>query len=154
MILVVAGQGPDAVRRLLGRTGAFRAQLHGDEEPAVVEALCGAAFQAVRIGTAEDVARAREYASDPLLLDARSKRGSGGTGETFDWSLAVDVAAERPVLLAGGLHPGNVASAVREVRPRGVDVASGVEVPGDPRRKSAERMAEFVAAARSASAAT
>ena len=108
------------------------------------------AFAAVSIGGWPDVERARSVPGDLLLVDARVPGQLGGTGVTFDWSLVETLATERRLILAGGLHPGNVEQAVRQVRPYGVDVASGVEVVGNPRRKDAELMRHFVAAARRA----
>ena len=70
----------------------------------------------------------------------------GGTGRTFDWSIASEVAKERKLTLAGGLTPDNVAEAVRIVRPFRVDVASGVE--SAPGRKDPEKVAAFIEAAK------
>jgi len=81
------------------------------------------------------------------LLDAYSAAGLGGTGEKFNWDLAV--AAQKfgkPIFLAGGLTPENVAAAVRQVRPFAVDVASGVEAA--PGKKDAAKMRAFIAAVR------
>lgn len=83
-----------------------------------------------------------------VVLDAHDPVRHGGTGRTIDWARAAIVAAERPIVLAGGLTPGNVASAVRQVRPFGVDVASGIE--DRPGVKSAQAMRAFVAAVREA----
>lgn len=85
-----------------------------------------------------------------FLLDAYSPKGAGGTGEKVDWGLAADVNARVPIILAGGLAPDNVATAIAQVRPQGVDVSSGVEIDG---RKSSERILGFVTAARGAFAA-
>lgn len=82
-----------------------------------------------------------------FLLDAYSPRGAGGTGEKVDWTLAAEVNARVPVMLAGGLSPENVAEAIAQVRPQGVDVSSGVEIDG---RKASEPIRAFVAAARAA----
>jgi phosphoribosylanthranilate isomerase len=82
-----------------------------------------------------------------LVLDA-AQAGYGGGGRTFDWSRARVIAAKRPVLLAGGLTPDNVAAAIATVRPLGVDVASGVE--SKPGTKDPRAVAAFVRAARSA----
>jgi phosphoribosylanthranilate isomerase len=74
---------------------------------------------------------------------------AGGTGETFNWELAVEAGKfGKPIFLAGGLTPENVADAVRTVRPFGVDVSSGVEQ--SPGKKDPEKMRAFVAAVRSA----
>lgn len=81
-----------------------------------------------------------------LLLDANDPRRHGGTGQQIDWGRAAKIAARRPVMLAGGLHAGNVADAIRIVRPHGVDVASGIEER--PGVKNAGAMREFVARAR------
>ena len=82
-----------------------------------------------------------------FLLDAYSSKGAGGTGEKVDWFIAAEVSSRLPVMLAGGLAPENVAEAIAQVRPQGVDVSSGVETDG---RKSSERIRAFVTAARAA----
>lgn len=88
---------------------------------------------------------------DAVLMDSRTRQGSGGTGVTFDWTAAAEVLQESrlPVIAAGGLRPENVAGAVRVLRPWGVDVASGVEAA--PGVKDATRMEQFVQAARHSS---
>jgi phosphoribosylanthranilate isomerase len=83
-----------------------------------------------------------------VLLDAHDPERHGGTGRTIDWTRAAHVAARRRVMLAGGLTPANVAAAVRDVRPYGVDVASGIE--DTPGIKNALAMRAFVAAVREA----
>jgi phosphoribosylanthranilate isomerase len=80
----------------------------------------------------------------PVLLDAHVPGQLGGTGIVGDWSLAREVSERRPILLAGGLNPENVAAAITSVRPAGVDVSSGVEIDGV---KDPERIQAFVAAA-------
>jgi phosphoribosylanthranilate isomerase len=82
-----------------------------------------------------------------VLLDTGAKDVWGGTGRAFDWSLARDVAARFPVMIAGGLNPENVAVLIKEVYPWGVDVSSGVEING---RKDEARIKAFVRAAREA----
>jgi phosphoribosylanthranilate isomerase len=72
----------------------------------------------------------------------------GGTGQTGDWPVAAALAAEERIMLAGGLRPENIADALRIVQPWGVDVASGVEVAGQPGVKDAARIAAFIRAAR------
>jgi phosphoribosylanthranilate isomerase len=116
----------------LVRLGAV--QLHGDETPAAAAALPLPVIKAVRIG---DVDTAAWPTRTTLLLDAHDPARRGGTGRTIDWDAAATVAAERRVLLAGGLTPDNLSEAVTRVRPFGIDVSSGVErAPGikDPER--------------------
>jgi len=83
------------------------------------------------------------------LIDAAVKGVYGGSGVTADWSAATELAKKYPLLLAGGLTPENVTDAVRQVKPWGVDVASGVEsAPGE---KDAAKMSTFVKAVQSES---
>ena len=81
-----------------------------------------------------------------VLLDAHDAVRRGGTGQTIDWMRAGEVAARRPVILAGGLTPANVGAAIATVRPVGVDVSSGVETA--PGLKDIHKLAAFVAAVR------
>ncbi len=82
----------------------------------------------------------------PVVLDAGTPEHPGGTGELADWGVAAVVARHRPVWLAGGLGPDNVAAAIRAVGPRGVDASSRLEAR--PGVKDPERVRAFVAAAR------
>jgi phosphoribosylanthranilate isomerase len=136
-----------AMRALRDATALGCLQLHGDETPEDVEALLPPAFKAVRVATAGDVAKARAMPGEYVLVDAKVDGELGGTGHAFDWSLVVDLARHRRLVLAGGLTPDNVARAIEKVRPWCVDVASGVEVAAGV--KDAMRVAAFVAAARS-----
>lgn len=127
--------------------GLSIAQLHGDETPEMLRALDGKAFKAFRGVPAEVNGFARSE-SPALLVDAAVQGVYGGSGVTADWSVAAELAKKYPLLLAGGLTPENVADAVRQVRPWGVDVASGVESAlGE---KDAKKMKAFVNAVRSA----
>jgi phosphoribosylanthranilate isomerase len=85
-----------------------------------------------------------------FMLDAHDPVLHGGTGRRADWHLARDLARDFPLLLAGGLTPENVAQAIAQVRPLGVDVASGVETDGV---KDPEKIRAFIANAREAFAA-
>ena len=113
----------------------------------MLDALLPHAYKAIRIANADDVATARHYRGDYILVDAKVDGALGGTGVAFDWNLVRDLARERHLTLAGGLTPENVGRAIRLVNPYCVDVASGVEQPGNPRRKSAARVTEFIEAA-------
>jgi len=110
-------------------------------------------MRAVRVSGPDVLAAALDYATPLLLLDGHTSSGYGGLGVTVDPVLAAEFVrthAERRVFLAGGLRPETVDKAVRAVRPFGVDVASGVECDGDPRRKDAVKVRAFIAAARAA----
>jgi len=136
------------IREVLQNTGIPWAQLHGDETPELVDALLPRAYKAVGVKDGSAVELARRYPGEHLLLDASVPGMPGGTGRTFDWAIAAEVAKERKLTLAGGLTPDNVAEAVRTVRPFRVDVASGVE--SAPGRKDPGLVAAFIAAAKSA----
>ncbi|MEO8355708.1 MAG: phosphoribosylanthranilate isomerase [Chloroflexota bacterium] len=123
--------------------GLSLAQLHGDETPQMLSALDGKAFKAFR-GVPAEVNGFATNESPALLVDAAVKGVYGGSGVTADWSAAAELAKQFPLLLAGGLTPENVADAVRQVRPWGVDVASGVE--SAPGVKDAAKMKAFVQA--------
>jgi len=166
--VAVVGGDADTILRLAEATAPDALQLHGDEAQAVVAAvrdgLTGTGIQLVkalrvrRSATADDtadwVSTAQSFVdagADAILLDAHAPdRPGGGTGRTFDWSIARAVGREcsRPVILAGGLTPENVADAVRIARPYALDVVSSVE--DGEHRKVRERVRAFVAAARRA----
>ncbi len=151
LVLVVANRSAGELRGLRERTGIDWLQLHGDEPAELVESVLPHAYKAVRIGGAEDVENARRQPGDWLLVDAKVPGQLGGTGKTPPLELVEPLARERKLILAGGLHPDNVADAIATVRPFGVDVASGVEHPGEPRRKDPARIEAFVRAVRSES---
>ncbi|HSB01424.1 MAG TPA: phosphoribosylanthranilate isomerase [Anaerolineales bacterium] len=135
------------IRATMETCGLNLAQLHGDESLETLQALCGKAFKAFRGIPQNSYGFAREEAP-ALLVDASVKGAYGGTGIAADWKGAAELAKHYPILLAGGLMPENVVQAVRQVRPWGVDVASGVEsLPG---LKDAHKMKAFVKAVRSA----
>jgi phosphoribosylanthranilate isomerase len=150
-VAVVANLAPGEVSALLSTLGVDRVQLHGDETPEHVRMLAPRAFKALRVASASDIELAAAFPSHPLLVDAKVEGHLGGTGKTLDWPLVAPLAASRPMILAGGLTPDNVARAVQLVRPWGVDTASGVETSADPRRKDPDKLRRFVNAARRSS---
>ena len=137
----------DLVTRAIGECGLSLLQFHGDE-PAEFCAQFGLiSMKAFRIRDAESLKELPRFQTDAYLLDAFSPEARGGTGERFNWELAVEAQKfGKPVFLAGGLTPENVADAVRKVRPFGVDVASGVE--SSPGKKDHAKIRAFIAAAR------
>ncbi len=117
------------------------AQLHGDETPEMFAQLAPRVFKAFR-GIPFDVTGYERNDVPALLVDAAVKDMYGGSGITADWSAAAELAKRYPLLLAGGLTPENVADAVRQVQPWGVDVASGVESTAG--EKDAAKLSAFV----------
>jgi phosphoribosylanthranilate isomerase len=145
---VVSDLGEAQIRELAQTVGLDRVQVHGDEPPEFVSRLGGLAFKALGVSTSEDVAYAASFPGDFVLVDATVGARSGGTGTTFDWSLVTELCRSRRVVVAGGLHPENVADAVLALSPFGVDVASGVERAGCPGIKDEARVRAFIAAVR------
>jgi len=129
------------------------AQLSGDEPPSDLAALDGRGFKALRPRDPASAAQAlaslpARSAPPACLVDACRPGEYGGTGQMADWNLAAGLARHASLLLAGGLTPGNVAAAVRQVQPWGVDVASGVEAA--PGKKDPEKVRQFIVNARHA----
>jgi phosphoribosylanthranilate isomerase len=150
-VLVVADREVDEMTELLAATGAACLQMHGDEAPDVVGRFLPHAYKAMRIGSPADVDRALEYPGEYLLVDAKVPGKLGGSGMRVDWALVEPLARVRKLTLAGGLDPANVAAAIAEVRPFCVDVASGVEKDGNPRRKDEAKVSAFARAVAEAS---
>lgn len=136
------------VRRLRDGLGLGCVQLHGDESPELLAQFLPHAYKAVRVRGADVAAEVARFGGEHVLLDAYVKGMPGGTGATFDWALAQQIARQRKLTLAGGITPDNVADAVRAVRPYCVDTASGVE--SAPGVKDATLVRAFIAGARGA----
>ena len=137
----------DELGQLLARVPLDLLQFHGDESAAQCEGFNRPYIKALRVRAGDDVAaRVGEYpGASGILLDTYVEGIPGGTGAAFDWSLVPEDLA-KPVILAGGLHPGNVAEAVERVRPYAVDVSGGVEAGKGI--KDALKVAAFIRAAR------
>jgi phosphoribosylanthranilate isomerase len=142
----------EEVRSILEIAQIDLAQLHGDEPVSVMEQLNGRGFKALRPTSEREAAIDAEWFAPHgpnapvLLIDAYRKDQYGGTGHVADWSVATKLAQQYPILLAGGLTPDNVAEAIRQVKPWGVDVASGIEI--SPGKKDAAKMRAFVESAK------
>lgn len=134
---VFVNQPAEYVNAVAGLVGLGVVQLHGDEDPAYARLMKRPVLKAVSLSGDGATRWPREVM---LLVDAHDPVRRGGTGATANWSLAATLAAERPIVLAGGLTAENVVAAVAAVRPFGIDVSSGVEgAPGvkDPGRLAA-----------------
>jgi phosphoribosylanthranilate isomerase len=154
---IFVNEAVECVQAILDGAGLDLAQLHGDELPAELRRLRPRAFKAIRPQTrAEAVAAVDAYCdvapADPalpqLLMDAYHPHLSGGTGIPADLALACVLTPRIRLMLAGGLTPGTVGPAIEQVRPWGVDVASGVEQ--SPGIKDQARVRAFVKAVRAA----
>ena len=118
-------------------------QFHGDEPPGFCKKFAAKSIKAIRVRGEESLHAAAEYDVDALLLDTYTDESRGGTGKTFDWSLAVKAKEiGPPIILSGGLTTVNVQEAVRRVRPYAVDIASGVE--REPGKKDPEKLRRFI----------
>jgi phosphoribosylanthranilate isomerase len=138
----------DFIIRAVAECGLSLLQFHGDEPPEFCTQFGVMSMKAFRIRDAESLKELPKYSTDAWLLDACSSESLGGTGEKFNWNLAVEAQKfGRPIFLAGGLKPENVADAVRRVKPFGVDVASGVE--SSPGKKDRAKVQAFIRAVRS-----
>ena len=152
---VFGASAPDEIGRISEEARLDVVQLHADPTPGDVRAVRkkfnGEVWAAIRIAGAHIPPESEMLftTADAIVLDARSERALGGSGRALPWDdLAVDLARDRgsaAVVLAGGLKPDNVASAVRTLAPDVVDVSSGVEI--SPGMKDPWLMREFYAAA-------
>jgi phosphoribosylanthranilate isomerase len=141
----------ETVNETTSTCGITALQFHGSESPEFCGQFGLPVIKAFRITDKNSLEALPQYQTSAWLLDSDVPGQLGGTGAKFDWSLAQRATSlGRPVILAGGLTPENVAAAVREVRPYGVDVSSGVELA--PGRKDAQRVKAFIRAAREAQA--
>lgn len=139
---------PARIREMVEFCGLNTVQLHGDEEPDQCCYPPCRVIKALRLRGDMQASQFAAYTVSALLLDAFVPNTFGGTGHRCDWVQAATVASQHRVILAGGLNPENVAEAVRQVRPYGVDVSSGVEEK--PGQKDPEKVARFIRTAKEA----
>jgi phosphoribosylanthranilate isomerase len=136
---VFANQTAEEIEAIVKETGLTGIQLHGEETPAFCQQLRRRCpdqelIKALRIPQASALAKASAYYTvvDSLLLDAYHPEQLGGTGHTLPWADLRNFQPPIPWFLAGGLTPSNVALALSDLQPDGLDLSSGVEVaPGD-----------------------
>jgi phosphoribosylanthranilate isomerase len=142
---VFKDQDPAWIREVVRSCCLHIVQLHGSESPRYCRELGVDYIKAFRIQDERSLAPMQDYTESSrvraFLLDTFVHGRAGGTGETFDWSVARTASAFGPIILSGGLHPGNVAQAIIQVRPFAVDTCSGVEE--EPGKKDVERLRAF-----------
>jgi len=145
---VFVDPSPELVMRAIG-AGITLLQFHGSEPPSFCTQFGLMSIKAFRVRDESFLEQLKEYDTQAWLLDTYAAGGLGGTGELFNWDLAIRARdMGRPIFLAGGLTPLNVRDAVRKVQPYAVDVSSGVE--SSPGRKDHEKLRAFIAAAKGA----
>lgn len=123
------------------------AQFHGDESNEFCQQFAPRSFKAIRIGSSSDVQKISTYTCETVLVDTATSL-YGGSGVALQESWAMQANGLRSIILAGGLTPENVAAKIAQIRPAGVDVASGVE--SKPREKSESKVRNFIDAAKQA----
>jgi phosphoribosylanthranilate isomerase len=157
-VAVTTESDPDELRRLVKKVKPDSLQVHTQLQPNQLRKIKNETPETTDLITLLPVAgkegevleKARNLAgsaADALLLDSKSGESTGGTGETHDWSVSAKIRHALhpfPVILAGGLAPDNVGKAIRQVRPYGVDVASGVEDDGQRSNQKVKRFLEEV----------
>lgn len=143
---VFRDEAPEQVVKVVNGIGLKAAQLHGRETAEQVRWVAERVALTINAFPAGSSAlvRAAEYGAPVVMIDAPTP----GSGQVFDWSLVEGLPPGSRLLLAGGLTPENVADAIAQVRPWGVDVCTGVEA--SPGRKDPVRLRAFVAAAKAA----
>jgi phosphoribosylanthranilate isomerase len=149
LVGVFVNEAPEHMAATAAECGLDAIQLSGDEDQGVLRELPQgrAIIKAVRLAGAAAEQGWLDAQGLRLLVDAHVPGAYGGAGVVAEWDRAAALARRRPIILAGGLTPGNVATAIGQVRPWGVDVSSGVETNG---AKDSAKIRAFVAAVRAA----
>jgi phosphoribosylanthranilate isomerase len=147
---VFVDENPAEIARVVAAAELDRVQLHGFEDPMVRELVGTRVLKAFRARDAHVLDEISTWGADAFLLDAWSPQAAGGSGTTFDWSLAKRAGEFGRMILAGGLTPANVGRAIAQAHPFGVDVSSGIEAA--PGVKDPAKIRAFVDAVRAADA--
>ncbi|NVM25375.1 MAG: phosphoribosylanthranilate isomerase [Desulfobacterales bacterium] len=142
---VFVDERPATIRQIIQFCGLDLVQLHGDESPAMCHGLMPHTIKVFRLKDESGLQSIKPYYGKvrALLLDTDSETRRGGTGETFDWGLAIKAKEfEIPTILSGGLNPDNISQAISLVKPYAVDVNSGIE--DRPGKKNVSLMKELM----------
>lgn len=142
---VFVDERPATIRRIIDLCGLDLVQLHGDESPSLCHGLMPRTIKVFRLKDESGLQSIKPYYGRvrALLLDTSSETRRGGTGETFDWGLAIKAKEfQIPTILSGGLNPDNISEAISLVKPYAVDVNSGIEAR--PGKKEVSLMKELM----------
>ncbi|MFD2760017.1 phosphoribosylanthranilate isomerase [Lentibacillus juripiscarius] len=137
---VFVNESTDTIAKIAGKVGLDYIQLHGDESSAFAEQLSYPVIKAFPM-TGEGTAELESYPCTYCLTDSSTGPNRGGNGTSFDWNQLRDTSHRQQIILAGGLNPANVQSAIAITNPGGVDVSSGVETDG---KKDPEKIRQFI----------
>ena len=143
---VFVNETSDRVNRIAEQCKLTAIQLHGDESSAFCRRIKRRVIKAFRVKDTNSFKGMADYDVSGFLLDSYNEESKGGTGKTFDWNLALRAKKQGPIILAGGLNPYNVYTAIHRVKPYGVDVCSGVEK--SPGIKDSVKIDEFIKSVR------
>jgi len=146
---IFVNEKEDRIRETVSLACLQAIQFHGDETPEFCQRFGSRVIKAFQVKDHESLKHMSHYRVNAYLLDSYKEGVRGGTGETFDWHLAVVAKTFGRIILAGGLTPDNVAEAVKLVQPYGVDVAGGVE--RDKGVKDHGKLRKFITEVRRAS---
>ena len=143
---VFVNEMSDKVNRIAEQCRLTAVQLHGDESPAFCHRIKRRVVKAFRVKDAKSLKGISGYDVSGFLLDSYNDGGRGGTGQVFDWNLALRAKKQGPVIIAGGLNPYNVYTVIHRIKPYGVDVCSGVEKSAGV--KDPKKIKDFIKAVR------
>jgi phosphoribosylanthranilate isomerase len=140
---VFVNEDAERIRNIAGQLSLSAVQLHGDESAEFCALLSAIkTIKAIRVGQDFDLAVIKSYPVSMVLLDSNIEGNYGGTGQRFDWRIAVEAKRLARIILAGGLNVENVWDAITHVRPSAIDVCSGVEA--EPGRKDFDKLRRFM----------
>lgn len=137
----------DHVKAIAETCGLAALQFHGNETAEALAEHRQQTIKTIKVTGPDDLPRMAAYPASTVMLDSPARWSEGEARTPISWDVARTAAEQRPIILAAGLTPENVATAVRVVRPYGVDALSGLEAR--PGRKDPDKVRRFVAAARS-----
>lgn len=144
---VFVNEETEKIKEFMKITGLDVLQLHGDELPDECR-IWHKVIKAFRVRDFIDLKPLEKYRVSAFLLDAYSPESYGGTGQIFNWDIAVEAKRFGRIVLSGGLNPDNIEKAVMYVRPYAVDVSSGIEK--EKGKKDLKKMKEFIKKAKTA----